>query len=233
MEIRIKFAKYDTMKFISHLDVMRYFQKAIRRAEIDIKYSTGFSPHQIMSFAAPLGVGHISYGEYFDIEVNSHNGKQDMMERLNAAMVPGIRITNVVELPDNAGNAMATVAAARYKVELKNPDEMKVEFVGLADAFLGQDEILVTKQTKKQELTIDIKPYIFEWLPYENGVEMFVDASSSNNVKPALAMESFCKFAGVEFDPLKFQIIRMDTYLNVGAEDKKEFKPLDYVGKEF
>lgn len=233
MKIRIKFEKDGVMRYIGHLDIMRYFQKAIRRAEIDIKYSTGFSPHQIMSFAAPLGVGHISYGEYFDIEVNSHNGKQDMMERLNAAMVPGIRITNVVELPDNAGNAMATVAAARYKVELKNPDEMKVEFVGLADAFLGQDEILVTKQTKKQELTIDIKPYIFEWLPYENGVEMFVDASSSNNVKPALAMESFCKFAGVEFDPLKFQIIRMDTYLNVGAEDKKEFKPLDYVGKEF
>ena len=233
MKIRIKFEKDGVMRYIGHLDIMRYFQKAIRRAEIDIKYSTGFSPHQIMSFAAPLGVGHISYGEYFDIEVNSHNGKPDMMERLNAAMVPGIRITNVVELPDNAGNAMATVAAARYKVELKNPDEIKIDFIELTDAFLGQDEILVTKQTKKQELTIDIKPYIFEWNAYENGVEMFVDASSSNNVKPALAIESFCKFAGVEFDPLKFQIIRMDTYLNAGTEDKKEFKPLDYVGKDF
>jgi radical SAM-linked protein len=146
-------------------------------------------------------------------------------------MVPGIRITNVVELPDNAGNAMATVAAARYKMELKNPDETPIDFVGLKDAFLGQDEILVTKQTKKQELTIDIKPYVFEWLPYENGVEMFVDASSSNNVKPALAMESFCKFAGVEFDPIKYQIIRIDTYLNVGTTEKPEFKPLDYVGE--
>ena len=134
MKIRIKFEKDGVMRYIGHLDIMRYFQKAIRRAEIDIKYSTGFSPHQIMSFAAPLGVGHISYGEYFDIEVNSHNGKQDMIERLNAAMVPGIRITNVVELPDNAGNAMATVAAARYKVELKKPDGMKIDFIGLQDA---------------------------------------------------------------------------------------------------
>jgi radical SAM-linked protein len=233
MKIRIKFEKDGVMRYIGHLDIMRYFQKAIRRAEIDIKYSTGFSPHQIMSFAAPLGVGHISYGEYFDIEMNSHNGKQDMMERLNAAMVPGIRITNVVELPDNAGNAMATVAAARYKVELKKPDEMKVDFIELADAFLGQDVILVTKQTKKQELAIDIKPYIFEWIPYEKGIEMFVDASSSNNVKPTLAMESFCKFIGQDFDPIKFQIIRMDTYLNVGSEDKKDFKPLDYVGTDF
>ena len=232
MKIRIKFEKDGVMRYIGHLDIMRYFQKAIRRAEIDIKYSTGFSPHQIMSFAAPLGVGHISYGEYFDIEVNSHDGCLDRQNRLNAAMVPGIRITNVVELPDNAGNAMATVAAARYKVELKNPDEIQVDFVGLKDAFLGQDEILVTKQTKKQELTIDIKPYIFEWIPYETGVEMFVDASSSNNVKPILAMESFCKFAGVKFDPIKYQIIRVDTYLNVGMTEEPDFKPLDYVGED-
>ena len=233
MKIRIKFEKDGVMRYIGHLDIMRYFQKAIRRAEIDIKYTTGFSPHQIMSFAAPLGVGHISYGEYLDIEVNSHNGKQDMLTRLNEAMVPGVRITNVVELPDNAGNAMATVAAARYKVELKNPAETKIDFVGLAEAFMGQDEILVTKQTKKQELTINIKPYIFEWKAYENGVEMFVDASSSNNVKPALAMESFCKFAGVEVDPIAFQIIRMDTYLNNGTAEKPDYKPLDYVGKDF
>lgn len=56
------------MKFIGHLDTMRYFQKAMRRADIDIAYSTGFSPHQIMSFAAPLGVGITSDGEYLDIE---------------------------------------------------------------------------------------------------------------------------------------------------------------------
>lgn len=52
MKIRIKFRKYGTMKFIGHLDVMRYFQKAIRRSEVNIRYSEGFSPHQIMSFAA-------------------------------------------------------------------------------------------------------------------------------------------------------------------------------------
>lgn len=57
MKIRIKFRKYGNMKFIGHLDVMRYFQKAIRRADVGIRYSEGFSPHQIMSFAAPWGLG--------------------------------------------------------------------------------------------------------------------------------------------------------------------------------
>ncbi|MFR6330952.1 MAG: TIGR03936 family radical SAM-associated protein [Eisenbergiella sp.] len=49
MKVRVKFAKYDNMRFIGHLDVMRFFQKALRRAGIDVAYSTGFSPHQIMS----------------------------------------------------------------------------------------------------------------------------------------------------------------------------------------
>ena len=77
------------MKFIGHLDIMRYFQKAIRRAGIDIAYSEGFSPHMIMSFAAPLGVGITSTGEYFDMEVKSAATSEDMKNRLNEAMVEG------------------------------------------------------------------------------------------------------------------------------------------------
>ena len=71
MKIRIKFRKYGALKFVGHLDMMRYFQKALKRAGIDMKYSEGFNPHMIMSFAAPLGVGITSDGEYFDIEVLS------------------------------------------------------------------------------------------------------------------------------------------------------------------
>ena len=71
MRLRIKFRKYGPVRFIGHLDVMRFFQKAIRRAGIDVAYSGGFSPHQIMSFAAPLGVGLTSEGEYVDLQVNS------------------------------------------------------------------------------------------------------------------------------------------------------------------
>lgn len=75
------------MKFIGHLDIMRYFQKVMRRAEVDIAYSEGFSPHQIMSFAAPLGVGLTSRGEYLDIEVHSTDSSAEMLKRINDTMV--------------------------------------------------------------------------------------------------------------------------------------------------
>ena len=57
MKVRIKFSKQGPVKFVGHLDTMRYFQKAIRRAELPVAFSGGYSPHMIMSFAAPLGVG--------------------------------------------------------------------------------------------------------------------------------------------------------------------------------
>ena len=98
MRIRIKFRKYGVMRFIGHLDIMRYFQKAMRRANIDIAYSEGFSPHQIMSFAAPLGVGITSDGEYLDIEAKSTKSTQESIAALNAVMVDGIEITQYVAL---------------------------------------------------------------------------------------------------------------------------------------
>ena len=91
MKLRIQFSKYGPLRFIGHLDVMRFFQKAIRRAGIDIAYSSGFSPHQIMSFASPLGLGVESRGEYLDIQVNEPMkipmNAQEMKDRLNAVCV--------------------------------------------------------------------------------------------------------------------------------------------------
>ncbi len=81
MRIRIKFRKYGVMRFIGHLDIMRYFQKAIRRAEIPIVYTEGFSPHQVMSFAAPLGVGIVGDGEYLDIEVHDSLSTEKAIEK--------------------------------------------------------------------------------------------------------------------------------------------------------
>ena len=87
MKIRIKFAKRGSLKFVGHLDTMRYFQKLIRRAGIDIAYSEGFNPHQKLSFAQPLGVGMLSEGEYVDIEVNSTFSSREAIKRMNDANV--------------------------------------------------------------------------------------------------------------------------------------------------
>lgn len=236
MKLRIKFAKYGALKFIGHLDVMRFFQKAIRRANIDIAYTGGFSPHQIMSFAAPLGVGLESEGEYMDIEVNSITTSQDMLNALNQQMVDGIRVLEVKLLPENAGNAMASVAAASYSIRFRPGYEPAFEYAKALTAFYAQPEITVTKKTKRSEATFDMKPYIYECSIAAAGtsINLTVDASSSGNIKPSLVINALYQQNDAELDEIALLITRKETYMNISEdENTRDLVPLSYIGKDF
>jgi radical SAM-linked protein len=208
------------MKFIGHLDMMRYFQKAIRRADIDICYSNGFSPHQIMSFAAPLGVGITSDGEYFDIEVNTTDTSQNCMKRLNEVMVDGVEVTGYVKLPDDAKTAMAIVAAADYRLSAKEGYSLPLSSGEWADKirenFTDADSFVIVKQTKKSEREVDLKPlvYAFEAEEGVNGAEFFlrVSTGSIDNIKPELVLSSLFEKCGLEYDENAIQIHRMEVY---------------------
>lgn len=233
MKIRIKFSKYGALRFTGHLDVMRFFQKAIRRAGIDVVYTTGFSPHQIMSFAFPLGVGMCSLGEYMDIEIHSHNGAADLRERLQAACPYGIDILSVKLLPDKAENAMASVAAADYAIAFKDKEKSFAEYADRIDAYLNQQQIMIIKETKRSTAEVDIRPGIYK-CRIEDGVLCFmVDASSSGNIRPQFVTETFLKFIGKEVPEIDLQIIRLETYTNIGDSENPEFVPLDAIGEDF
>lgn len=228
MKLRIKFAKYGVVKFIGHLDIMRYFQKAIRRAGIDVAYTGGYSPHQIMSFAAPLGVGLESYGEYFDLEVNSFEGTEQFITTLNNTMVPGIEILQVTELPEQAGNAMASVAAAKYEVCFKEGYEPEFDWVSQFETFRNLPEMIVTKKTKKSETQLNLKPYLFELSITKEGViTMTVDASSAGNIKPSLVMKAFLESTGHELNELSLSVTRLETYRKKEAASEAGFLPMN------
>ena len=173
MNVRVRFAKYGAVKFIGHLDVLRYFQKAVRRSGLKIAYSQGFHPHQIMSFASPLGVGITSEGEYMDMELTAEYTPKEIVEALNTAMVEGFTVLSAHILPDPENGrkretAMSLVTAADYLVTVKENDT----FLGtkslekLNDAwarFIGQESISVIKKVKKSnsETSIDLKPFLY------------------------------------------------------------------------
>ncbi len=232
MRLRIKFRKYGPVRYTGHLDVMRFFQKAIRRAQIDVVYSRGFSPHQVMAFAAPLGVGLTSNGEYMDIEVHSITSCADVLERLNAASVPGIEVISVKVLPDAAGNAMASVAAAAYTVRFREGREPVTDMAAALPAFLAREHILVTKETKKGSREVDIRPGIFQ-LAIDSCmvVHMLVDASSSGNIKPVQVMEAMLAEQGESLQENALMITREEVYTDVGTSERM-LVPLDAVGTE-
>ncbi|WP_296964274.1 TIGR03936 family radical SAM-associated protein [uncultured Eubacterium sp.] len=205
LKIRIRFEKQGQMKFIGHLDMVRYFQKVMRRANVDICYSEGFSPHQKMSFAAPLSVGVISKGEYFDIEVNSSLSSKEMIKNINAQNVEGVKVVSYKELPEGAKNAMSIVAGADYFVYTDLFTEEQV------NDFYAQDEINILKKTKKSEKIVDIKPMIHEMKFNEDGIFMKVSQGSAANLKPDLVMSALEQFTGAKL-PEFVQYERMDMY---------------------
>lgn len=232
MKVRIKFSKKGPVRYIGHLDVMRYFQKAMRRSEIDIAYTTGFSPHQIMTFAAPLGVGLESNGEYMDVVLNSMDSSQEVVDKLNAVSCEGIKVISAKVLPETAGNAMATVAAAKYTVLFREGRAPKLDFKKVIEEFLTQKHILVSKETKKNTLEVDLKPGIYELIAIDDGFSMTVDASSSGNIKPSMVVETLAEYAGISLVKNAFTVTREETYLNAGTVDAPRFEPLDYIGTE-
>lgn len=218
MKIRIKFAKTGSMKFIGHLDIMRYFQKVMRRADVDIAYSEGFSPHQKMSFAAPLGVGLTSRGEYFDIEVHSTDSSEEMLQRLNDTMVEGMEVLSYRLLSEDSGNAMSIVAAADYLVNFREGYKPEIDINNEFHKFMSQGSIEIVKTTKKSEKTVDIRPLILEYETREDGIFLKLAAGSENNLKPELVMQAFYEYLGLTLGSFDIMSERLEIYGRSGDE---------------
>lgn len=226
MKIRIKFTKTGNMRFIGHLDVMRYFQKLMRRADIDIRYSEGFSPHQIMSFAQPLGLGDTSEGEYVDIDVLSSKSSEEMIRRINEKSCPEIQIKKYVRILDETrrGNAMSNVAAADYRIFFRNekPDN------DILNALFSRESILVLRKTKTQEAMTDIRPLVLDWRPEPEGLFVRLATGSAANCKPDTLMDAYDALRGFAPQRFSYHFHRLEMY----ARRDSDLIPLYRLGEE-
>lgn len=236
MKARIKFRKYGVMRFIGHLDVMRFFQKAMRRARIPIAFTEGYSPHMIMSFAQPLGVGVTSDGEYLDIELKEEIAANEAVIHLNEVMVEGLEVVNFVRIPDDKkSSGMTLVAAASYRVTLlesaKSAEitrELPDSWQSKIEAFQKQETIVVLKKTKRSEAEVDIKPMIYQMHKETNSIYLFLAAGSEQNLKPDLVMEAFTEFIGEKKESVPFHYHRLEVYARQSKESL-DFVPLDQL----
>ncbi|MCI8416144.1 MAG: DUF2344 domain-containing protein [Lachnospiraceae bacterium] len=243
MKIRIKFRKDGIMKFIGHLDMMRYFQKALKRAQIPVCYTGGFSPHMIMSFASPLGVGLTSDGEYLDVEVESMVSCTEGVKRLNEVMPEGLEILSFRKIPEEKSQkAMSLVAAADYEVRFRLGKEPRLEPkespLSLSEAFAGflaQPQILVTKKSKKSQQELDIRPFIYKAQAEEDLIFLRLSAGSVTNIKPELVLEAFFQYLGQTMEPFSLLIHRRELYACPESTEKGDrlFVSLENLGSIF
>lgn len=228
MKIRIKFKKYGVMKFIGHLDVMRYFQKLLRRSNIPIAYSTGLSPHQIMSFAMPLGIGIESDAEYVDIEITERITSDIAISAMNENNVEGIEILSFKELPKDSKNAMASICAADYDICFRNGYAPAFDCMKTLKILYDEPEINVLKKTKKSEGIVDIKPGIISFEGENDRIGLCLSCGSALNVKPELVLDEVYRRNGLVLDEYSLLIRRKEIY----TREDERLVSLDSVGED-
>lgn len=233
MKVRIKFTKTGPLKFVGHLDTMRYFQKLMRRSGVPISYSEGFSPHQIMSFAMPLGTGVESVAEYVDIEISEHISSNEAIERLNEKSIPEIQILSFREIPDGKKtNAMSSISAAsyiiRFREELKPDFSIKETF----ESFISQPQINIIKKSKKSESEIDLKPFIYDYCVNECEIKLTVSCGSVMNIKPELVVQALYEFVNKDFDEYALLITRNEMYTGEYNGNMNDLMSLNDVGTD-
>ena len=244
MKARLKFSKIGSMRFIGHLDVMRYFQKAFRRAEIEVSYSKGFSPHQLMSFASPLGIGLSSDAEYLDVTLEKSDSQEEMIERINAVMNDEITVKDFTILDDEAKPSMAMLSACDYVICIKPDKDNPLTDDAFAKEAVRKikeaEKIEILKKTKRSEKVVEIKPNIYD---IEKSMDAFknetkkdygsleldtafykpvlycqLTAGSVVNIKPELVLEAMAKMNGFEYNTLDYQIHRLEMYADKTAK---------------
>lgn len=221
INVRIKYTKSEQLKFIGHLDVMRYFQKAVKRAGFDIAYSQGFSPHQLMSFAAPLALGVTSEGEYFDAEFNSVVSSNEFVRRFNEQMAAGMEVKDAIRLPQNAKKAMSIVAGSDYLITIHDTltAEQKQKMLSYVPHLLEKETIEVFRKTKKSEKVEDIKKGIYKLSVDGDQIYMFLATGSEYNLKPESVIEAICKETEITYNKFDYHVHRVETYMKNENEE--------------
>src|SRR5690349_8902503 len=100
MKYLIKFEKGEPVRWLGHLDILRTFERAIRRAELPISFTAGFNPRERIAFASALSVGVTGAEEPATIELTESLPGEEVVERLNAKLPPGLRLQSAVPIPD-------------------------------------------------------------------------------------------------------------------------------------
>ncbi len=159
--LRLTFAIEPRLRFISHLDLAKAWERTLRRAKVPVAYSHGFHPQPRIQFAAALPVGVNSECELLDVFMEQKVPPEEFRRAVERAMPPGLRLLAVEEAPLKAPALQSVLVAAEYEVLLEDvPDGDAV--TAAVERFLARTEVLHEKHSKKRRKLVNIRPLVEE-----------------------------------------------------------------------
>lgn len=230
-KVLVKFTKKDRMKFLSHLELIRVIERALRRADIPLKFSQGFNPHPKISFAAPLAVGVSSEGEYLTVEVEEKIDPKNFENKLNKVLPEGIKFIKTKYIDIKSKSLMSIVEDANYIVKCIAKKEYDLNEINRSiEFFLKRDEILFEKRGKRNKVrTINIRELIKEIIVLSiEGREIIfkitVSTGSQGNLKPEIAVTNLAQLEEIELEPESIRVHRLEIFSSKG---NKKLIPID------
>lgn len=158
--LRLTYARSESLRFISHQDEFRMWERTIRRSQMPLAYKQGFNPQPHMQFAAPLGVGFSGSRELMDFRLDKHFPESEIAARLSNTLPPGVRIVELQTVDLRTKPLQATLLGADYRLIVQTP--------ALPDGqrriqdFLARTEIWRTRQRKGREYKYNLRPVVHE-----------------------------------------------------------------------
>jgi len=217
-KLRVKFTKEGGARYISHLDLMRTMERALRRAKINLAFSEGFNPHPKISFASALSLGVESQAEYMDVELAKSVNLGEVKEQLNNSLPGGIKVLEVEEIKGKGGAAMSLVEAASYQVKGKTSQVWPQErwFQVIRD-LQQQEEIQIQREGKKGVREVDIAPLLLKiellGLEQENfHLGLLVRSGSRGNVRAEEVLQALQKYYSLPLIQEEVSIMRTGLY---------------------
>ena len=188
--IRIKFSKTGRAKYISHLDLNRFFQRCFKRSGVPVWVTEGFNPHIYLNFLLPLSLGTESISELCDLKFTEEINHEKARDMLNAVLPEGFEILEV----KNPVNKPVAITAARYNLVFEETEKEEIS------SFLALEKIEILKKTKRKEFMVDLKEEMTDISRYEDldrpAFSVTLSATENRMINPELIVKAMEEHLG-------------------------------------
>lgn len=201
--IRFRYGRDETLQYIAHLDMLRLFERTLRRSGLPVAHTQGFNPRMKLVFGLPMSTGLTSEAEYADVELDRPIVPAAFVATMNTHLPRGMQVYDAVPVATN-DNVMLRVAAARYRITFRTATPVSREDMqGMLVRLLESEHVPVMKKGKKGLHEVDIRPLVYAATIRAHGedwiLETFMSAGAADNLRPDLFMEAWHALVGTEF----------------------------------
>lgn len=219
MRAMIRFGKQPRLRFISHLDLQRFFQRALNRTGLPIAWTQGFNPHPILSFGSALALGWTSEYEILDVKLSAPMGRRRTEDAMCAALPVDLPVLEVRMVDDRHPAPMAMVRASDYEITLSG--ETAAATLDAAEEFLRRESVMAVRKTKSGEREVDIRPMALLLEREGDVLSARLMLTEKDTLKPDLLVRALAEIAGAEVPEM-----RIHRRCLLGEDENGALKPL-------